>query len=347
MPRHGGAAYGSGLKASPDPFTRRVIIAIALGSLAFIVWQLRDVLPLLFAGILLATGLRALADAVSRATAMPPRGALAVVILALLAVLGLSFWLVGAQVAGQLAGLWDALPQAFRAATDWLSRTPFASLLSGTWQSIKDGGIPWLRVAGAAGVASNVFLDAALVVVLALYLAANPRSYFEGTLRLAPPAYRRRIGEALSAAGHGLRRWLVGAVIAMLTIGVMTTIGLYLIGIPLALSLGLIAAITEFVPFFGPIAFAVFAILFAFTQGPADALYVGLLCFGIQQFEGNVLQPLIQRWAVALPPALAVLSIVIFALLFGVIGAILATPMMAVVVILVERLYEGDETPKI
>jgi predicted PurR-regulated permease PerM len=164
-------------------------------------------------------------------------------------------------------------------------------------------------------------------------------------LRLAPPAYRRRIGEALSAAGHGLRRWLLGAVIAMVTIGVMTTIGLYLLGIPLALSLGLIAAITEFVPFFGPIAFGIFAILFAFTQSPTDALYVGLLVFGIQQFEGNVLQPMIQRWAVALPPALAVLSIVIFALLFGFLGAILATPMMTVVVILVERLYEGDETP--
>lgn len=321
-----------------------MIIAVALAALAFIVWQLRAVLPLVFAGVLIATGLRALADAVSGATGMPERGALAVVILSLLAIIGLGFWLVGAQVAGQLAGLWQALPDAFGAASAWLAKTPFSSLLSGTWDSIKDGGVPWLRVAGAAGVATNALLDAVMILALALYLAGNPKSYFDGALRLAPPAYRARIGAALSEAGRALRRWLLGEIIAMTTIGVMTSVGLYLLGIPLALSLGLIAAVTEFVPFFGPIAFGIFAVLFAFTQSPTDALYVGLLCIGIQQFEGNVLQPLIQRWAVALAPALAVVSIVVFALLFGFLGVVLATPLMTVVVILVERLYEGDES---
>ena len=86
-----------------------------------------------------------------------------------------------------------------------------------------------------------------------------------------------------------------------------------------------------------------FAVLFAFTQSPSDALYVGLLCFGLQQFEGNVLQPMIQRWAVALAPALGVLSVVVFAVLFGPLGAILATPLMTVLVIVVERLYEGEK----
>lgn len=318
------------------------MIAVALAALAFVIWQLRGVLPLVFGGVILATGLRALADGVASATSLPARGALAVVVVALLALVGLGVWLVGAQVAGQLAGLWQALPQALGAASDWLEKTPFASVFSGTWQSIKDAGVPWLRVAGAAGVATDAFFNAILIVALGLYVAADPKTYFAGTLRLAPPVYRAPIGGAMSAAGHALRRWLIGQLVSMTTIGVMTTIGFYLLGVPLALSLGLIAGITEFVPFFGPIAFGVFAVLFAFTQGPSQALYVGLLCFGIQQFEGYVLQPLIQRWAVALPPALAVLSVVVFALLFGVLGAILATPLMTVVVILVERLYEGE-----
>ena len=144
----------------------------------------------------------------------------------------------------------------------------------------------------------------------------------------------------MTAAGHALRRWLLGQLVSMATIGAMTTIGFYLLGVPLALSLGLIAGVTEFVPFFGPIGFGIFAVLFAFTQGPTQALYVGLLCFAIQQFEGYVLQPLIQRWAVALPPALLVLSVVIFALLFGFMGALLATPLMTVVMIMVRKLYE-------
>ena len=94
----------------------------------------------------------------------------------------------GAQVAGQLAGLWQALPHALGAASDWLDRTPFSSVLSGTWQSIKDGGVPWLRVAGVAGVATNALLDAVMILALGLYVAADPGSYFAGALRLAPAA---------------------------------------------------------------------------------------------------------------------------------------------------------------
>lgn len=333
------------MKPSPDPYTRRVLLAVALAALAFIVWQLRAVLPLVFGGVILATGLRALADAVSHTTSMPERAALAAVVIALLAAIGFGFWSVGAQVAGQLAGLWQALPQALAAASDWLDRTPFASVLSGTWQSLQDGGVPWLRVAGFAGVATDALFNTLMIVALALYLSADPKPYFTGTLRLAPPVYRERIGGAMSEAGHALRRWLMGQLVSMTTIGVMTAVGFYLLGFPLALSLGLIAAATEFVPFFGPIAFGIFAVLFAFTQGPADALYAGLLCFGIQQFEGYVLQPLIQRWAVSLPPALAVISVVIFALLFGFLGLLLATPLMTVLVIFVERLYERDDAP--
>ena len=318
------------------------MLAVALAALAFVAWQLRAVLPLVFGAVILATGLRALGDTVSDATSLPERAALALVVIALVAAIGLGVWLVGAQIAGQLAGLWDALPQALDATTDWLSRTPFASVLSGTWQSLKDGGVPWLRVAGAAGVATDAFFNTVLIVAIGLYLAADPKPYFTGVLHLAPPVYRARIGATMSAAGHALRRWLLGQLVSMTTIGVMTTIGFYLLGIPLAMSLGLVAAATEFVPFFGPIAFGIFAVLFAFTLGPIDALYAGLLCFGIQQFEGYVLQPLIQRWAVALPPALAVISVVIFALLFGFLGALLATPLMTVLVIFVQRLYERE-----
>jgi predicted PurR-regulated permease PerM len=144
-------------------------------------------------------------------------------------------------------------------------------------------------------------------------------------------------------SGHALRRWLLAQLFAMTTIGAMTTLGLFLLGVPLAVSLGFVAGLTEFVPFFGPIAFGVFAVLFSFTVSPMTALYVALLCFGIQQFEGNVLQPVVQRWAVSLPPALAVISVVIFGLLFGILGAIFATPLMTVVMLFVERLYEQRE----
>lgn len=115
---------------------------------------------------------------------------------------------------------------------------------------------------------------------------------------------------------------------------------------PLALSLGLIAGLFAFVPFFGPIASGILAVVLAFTQGPQQALYVGVLCFGIQQIESFVLMPLIQRRTVALPPALGLVSVVIFGLLFGVMGILFATPLMVVLMILVQKLYvENDGQP--
>ena len=147
-------------------------------------------------------------------------------------------------------------------------------------------------------------------------------------------------------ASQGLNRWLFGQMLSMAAIGTFTALGLHLLDIPLALSVGLIAGLLAFVPFFGPIASGILAVVLAFTQGPQQALYVGILCFGIQQIERFVLMPLIQRWTVSLPPALGLLSVVIFGLLFGVMGVVFATPLMVVLMILIKKLYvENDESP--
>jgi predicted PurR-regulated permease PerM len=131
----------------------------------------------------------------------------------------------------------------------------------------------------------------------------------------------------------------VGQLVAMLSVGLITGIGLWLLDVPLALSLGLIAGILEFIPFIGPILSAIPALLVAFTQDGWTPLYVLLLYLGIQQIEGNVLMPVIQKWAVSLPPALGLLGVVIFGLLFGILGVLFATPLMVVVMVFVQKLY--------
>jgi predicted PurR-regulated permease PerM len=118
-----------------------------------------------------------------------------------------------------------------------------------------------------------------------------------------------------------------------------TFAGLWLLDVPYALSLAFVAGVLEFVPFLGPILAAVPAIVVAFTIGPDSAMAVALLYLGIQQVEGNLLMPLIQRWAVALPPALGILAVVVFGLLFGTLGVLFATPLMVVVVVLMRKLY--------
>ncbi len=134
----------------------------------------------------------------------------------------------------------------------------------------------------------------------------------------------------------------------MLFVGSTTAIGLAMLGMPLAGTIGLIAGALAFIPFFGPIASGLLAVVLAFMEGPREALYVAGLCVLIQQIEGNLLMPFVQRWAVELPPVLGITAAVIFGVLFGLPGVILATPLMVVVMVLVQKLYvEGvlEDTP--
>jgi predicted PurR-regulated permease PerM len=166
-------------------------------------------------------------------------------------------------------------------------------------------------------------------------------------VKLTPPSARARIGAAFDAIVEALKRWLLGQGMAMLAVGTMTGIGLWVLGMPMALGLALLAGVLEFVPYIGPFLAAVPAVLIAFAVSPLDALYVLLLYWGVQQVENWALIPLIQKWSVDLPPALAILSLVIFGVLFGVPGIIVAAPLMIVVMILVQKLYVegilGDE----
>jgi predicted PurR-regulated permease PerM len=149
---------------------------------------------------------------------------------------------------------------------------------------------------------------------------------------------RANVDAALGSSARALRNWLGGQLVAMVVVGVVTGVGLALLDVPLALSLATIAALLEFIPFLGPIIAAIPAILIAFTVDPMTALYVLLLYVGVQQLEGYVLTPLVQRWAVELPPALGVLSVVVLGVLFGVPGALFAVPLTIVAIVLVREL---------
>jgi predicted PurR-regulated permease PerM len=158
-------------------------------------------------------------------------------------------------------------------------------------------------------------------------------------VRLMPARWRVPIDDALVASGRALARWLMGQALSMAFVGSATAIGLALLGMPMALSLGVIAAVLGFIPFFGAIASGLLVVLFAFVQGPTQALYVAGLCIAIQQAENHLLVPIIQRWSVSLPPVLSIVAAVIFGILFGIEGVILAAPLMVVTVVLVQRLY--------
>jgi predicted PurR-regulated permease PerM len=189
----------------------------------------------------------------------------------------------------------------------------------------------------------GVLGDVVLVVVLGLFLAADPMLYRCGALCLAPPMQRERFARTLDALAVALRHWLAGVLVSMLCIGVITWLGLMLLRIPLALSIGFLAGLFEFVPYLGPIASAIPAVLIAFTHGPTSAIEVHALYLLVHAIEAYLLVPVIQRRAVALPPALGLAAVVIFGILFGLPGVLFAHPLMVTVLVLVKQLYLGPD----
>jgi predicted PurR-regulated permease PerM len=324
-------------------FAARVALVAAVAAGALVLWKASDVLLMAFGGALLAVMLSALADFLARRTPIGRRAALPLAILTILAALGLLAWWLGGIVAHQFAELVRQLPAALGKLRDWLAaagvgREVLDSLGSGN--STESA----LKLIGAAvstlGAATNVLL----VLVLGIYLAADPGLYRRGFLRLVPSRHRARASAGLNAASVALRKWLGGQLIAMLAVGVLTGIGLTVLDVPLAFSLAIIAALLEFVPFVGPIVSAIPAVLIAFANDPSTALAVALLYLAIQQVEGYLLTPLVQRWAVALPPALGALMVVALGVVFGLPGVIFGVPLTVVAMALADELLLERDT---
>lgn len=337
-------------------FVRRVLIVLALAALAFLLWELRIILLMLFGAVVIATIFRSVADYICRYTGLQHTLATA---LSILLVLGLVFGLAavfGNHVADQAAALRERLPGAWEeferrvgdmGLGDQLERL-VATITTTGGGSLSEFGHVLLSI--GSGIA-----DLIVVIFAGIYLATQPNFYRIGAIKLIPPTKRKIAAEAMLESERALRLWLWGQGIAMVVVGTLIGGGLWLLGMPSAFILGLIAALLEFIPFAGPILAAVPAILLALAVSPEMALYVTLLYLVVQQFEGNVLTPMVQQYAVDLPGVVLLFSLIAFGTLFGTLGVILAAPLAVVMLVLVKRLYvietlhtetpmPGDET---
>jgi predicted PurR-regulated permease PerM len=191
---------------------------------------------------------------------------------------------------------------------------------------------------------STVAVLAGLLLILftAIYIGAEPDLYYRGMLHLFPHEARARAGEVLAAVGVTLRKWLVAQLLMMVAIGVIDAVGLSLLGVKAALALGLIAGLLEFIPMLGPILSAVPAIAMGFLDSPQKALFVALLCWGVQFLEGHILAPLLMKRGVDLPPVVTLIGLSLMAIVFGFLGMMVAVPVLAVVMVTIRMLYVED-----
>ena len=337
------------------PFKRRVLsgamIVITLIVVLYFLWQAVYVLLLVFAGVLLAVLLRSLAELVQRWTRLRIGWSLAVVCVLLGGGLVLLVWLGAPALSKQLDELAADLPRSLESLKArvgqfkwgaWLvSQAPTTQEVTARGQRIL------LRSPGALTSAFHVVVGGIVIVFIALYFAAEPELYTNGLLRLVPKPHREHAARVIASVRYTLQWWLIGQGVTMVVIGVLTGAGLWLIGVPLWFLLGLLAALFNFIPNFGPFISYVPSVLLALAIGPSAAIWVTVLFIAAQSFEGYLLTPLVQRKAVLLPPALTITGQVLLGLLVGALGVMLAAPLTAAVLVVVKMLYVeevlGDE----
>lgn len=324
-------------------FVGRTLFVAAVVAGLFLLWQLTSVLLLIFAAIIVAVILRSVADPLEQRLRLHPALALAVAGLVILtAVIG-AIWLAAVLMAEQVRALFALLPDSVEELRQRIAALPFGrqvadELLAGGWLASSLNG-----VAGRLGVfaltAVGAVTNLVLVIVSGVFLAAAPRGARDGLLLLAPPKSRPAAREALNETGRALRLWLLGTLADMAVVGTFTAVGAWIIGLPSPGALGLLAGLAAFVPIVGTIGGAIPGVLLSVQFGPLMILWTILMYVVVQQIEGNLAYPFIQRRAVDLPPVLTLIAVVAFGVLFGTIGIIFATPLLVVIYTLVRLLY--------
>jgi predicted PurR-regulated permease PerM len=347
---------------SRDILRAAVLVAAVWISLQLL-WAARSVFFLAFLGLLFGLTLSAGVTWLQRRGV--PRGVGAVLLVA--AFLGVCVGL-GALAAPRITEQWHELqrqlPDGLMRVEDWLRRRQggVTQLLQPSGPAGLGNGQPDLRQTLAQQIASlgknflalfsstlSVLTGLLLVLFVAVYLAIDPGTYRWGILHLVPHRARGKAAEVMDATGVTLRRWLVAQLLGMVSIGIIITIVLLLLGVRAAVALGIIAGVLEFVPYFGPIASSVPAIAMGFLDGPQKALWVALAFLVVQQIEGNVIIPFLMKEGLDIPPVLTILGQATLALVFGFIGLVVAVPLLGAVMVPIKLLYVhdvvGDEVP--
>jgi predicted PurR-regulated permease PerM len=332
-------------------FARRVFVATCIvASVALVlyfVWYASDLLMLVFAGILVSILLRGFSRFLTQKTGLGHGISLALISLALVALIAAGAWSIPGRIGPQMSDLRQQLPLAIENVKQYVKQYEWARATIENLPNLNEylagrSGAIVSRLTGLASTTLGLLINSLIAIIIGLYLASQPDLYSAGIKHLLPFRHRARAGEVLGAIDKALWRWIGGRSILMLINGGLTTAGLWLLGVPLALSLGLLAGLLNFVPNFGPWIAATPAVLIAFLQGPQQALYVALLYLVLQTIDGYLLTPIVDRRSVELPPVLTITAQVLLGLAFGFIGFLLASPFAAAVMILIKMIYVED-----
>ncbi len=308
--------------------------AVVIALLAF--WALRSVLLLLFAATLVAIVLDGLARMFARKLPISRGVALAIAALLIVGLIGGISYLFGSELALQINQLVSLIPGGW----DDLSARLGEDRLNGLADKFSPSGSNIFSIVQSILSFVSGILSATLLALLGgVFLATQPRTYRRGLLMMLPQSWEARADDTLHATGAALRAWLRGQLVSMLFVGTTIFAGLWLIGAPSPLALAAIAAILGFIPVIGPLMAAAPGVLVGLTMGGDAIWHVILIYFVVQQIDGNLINPLVMRHTVEIPPAVTMFALFSVGAIFGAAGLLLGGPITVLIATLIRKLW--------
>tara|TARA_R100000935_G_scaffold44623_1_gene67494 strand:- start:177 stop:1220 length:1044 start_codon:yes stop_codon:yes gene_type:complete len=334
-----------------DNFTRKItksifIAALMLSAFALIIFHTNFFL-LVFAGIFFSVLLNFASAWIVRKTPIKYGLALFLVLLVIAVFFFLITLLIGQSMVDQAKEMIETLPRSLQNLKEQISQTSLGQILFNKLPNdlgdlLKNRDEVMSRIVGSFSTTVGAIANFFIIIVTGIFLASSPGIYTKGFIRLFPLNFRPRLREVMEKTQKSLCMWMIAKLFSMIVVGVFTAIGLEILGMPMPYALAFIAALLSFIPNIGPYLALAPAILIALMQGGNMFIYVLILYFGIQMVESYLITPMIEKKMVHLPPALTLFWMVLLGVLTGILGLILATPILAALIVIIKELYVKD-----
>ena len=323
-------------------YSEKVWLTVAIAALlVLVILILRvafNVLLMILAGSLIATYFHGLGDLIQQRTGMRRRFAMIISILGSFLIICALLWFMGNKIQDQVSSLSDSFPHTLNTAKEKLSETAIGKKILGSFSG--DNSQKLMATAQSFFTTGfGVLGDLYIILFLGIFFTAGPSLYKDGILILVPVKKKPMARHIMDRISLSLKGWLKGMLLSIIMITVMLTIGLSIIGLPVALILALITGILELVPNIGSFVAMIPGVLLALTISTNKAIVTAIFYIVSQTIVANIVTPLIQKKIINLPPALTLISQLIMAAISGALGIILAVPLLAIIIILVDELY--------
>jgi predicted PurR-regulated permease PerM len=320
-------------------FIRRVLIVIAFGLLLYALYRGFNILILAFGSTIGPLAIRTIGQVYEDRLHLPHKLAKAAGMLTALAGIIFLIWLFGVQFGHQISQFVTSLPNIIKDLEKMLSASPVGAKIVAAVNAAYAGSRVASDISGLLLGAGTLLLNVIIVIIGSFFLAGDPTAYERGLLLLIPRSKRAPFARAIEETGRTLQLWLRSTLFLMVTMGIEVGIGLWIAGVPSAAALGLLAAVSEFIPYVGPTFAMIPAIGIAATKGSSTLGAAFAVYIAVRLFQTNLVTPWAQKRIIAIPPAITLFCIIGIGVITGIYGLFFAAPLQVAAFSLVRNLY--------